>query len=130
VSPCADGINPRIGSELERHETATGLAHDRHLVERDFAVEWRLGAFVLRLGPRDRSAQVVSGCPRHTGLGGCCHHHKPMRRDRRQESRVAIAVDGATTIAPHHQRQRVLAREWRQVGRSIDDVAGRVEGGA
>jgi hypothetical protein len=88
-----------------------------------------LGARVLGLGPRDRSAQVVRGSASHPRLGGRCHHHKPMGRDRRQEARIAIAVDRAAAIAPDDQRQRVLAREWREVRRSIDDVTWRVEGG-
>ncbi len=49
----ADRVHARIGSEFQRQDPATGLAHDRHAVERDLAVQRRPGSCVLRVSPDD-----------------------------------------------------------------------------
>ncbi len=52
-----------------------------------------------------------------------------MRRDRGQEAAIARAVDCASAIAPGHHRERVFGRERTEIGRTVDHMTRRAEGG-
>ena len=125
----ADRVHARIRAKCHREETATGLAHHRHAIDSDLALERRAVALGFRLDPVERGAQVVGvGLPRLLALnGGRCHHEKAMRGDRGEEASVARAVDGAPAVAPDHDGQRVARRERGEIGGTEDDVAGRAE---
>ena len=126
----ADRVHARVCSQLDRQEPSTGLAHDRHPIECDLALQRRPRALVLRFGPVDGLAQVVGRGPaaRCTRLGGRRHHQEAVRCDRGQEPAVASAVDRAPAVAPDHHGQRISGWKRREIRRPVDHMTRRAEG--
>ena len=127
----ADSLHARIRAERDRKKSAARLSHRGDVLEVDFAFQRRAVASVFLLRPRDRFAQIVgvllSG--RGARLRHATDHQEAVRRDRREEARVARAVDGAAAVAPRHHRQLVPAGESAEILRTKDHVARRAEGG-
>ena len=98
----ADGLHPRVRAQRDGEKSSARLPHDGDVLQIDFALERRAVPRVFLLRPRDRVAQIVGVLLPRRGarLRHVADHQETVRGDRREEARVARAVDGAAAVAP------------------------------
>ena len=125
----ADGLDAWVATQRDREKSSAGLAHDGDLIGRDLPFQGRAGTHILFLRPIDRFSEVVRILlpALSAGLWYGADHEKAVGRDRREEPRVARAVDGAAAVAPCHHGQLVFPGKFAGILRAKNDVTRRAE---